>query len=178
MDALNRYDRWLHVRVMNPLFAWIQKLFHWNRFQLIRGFLLAETVTSLVAAGLFAAAAVVTSSDIVIAPVVLSASMFLPGLLGVYIYREIRPDLKKASDDFKAGRSIRWSLKNIPLVKGRDRWRSAFSLVGTISFVFLAFMAAVPGLPTAGRMGFAVMAAFTLCEVVESHLLWEDDLQS
>lgn len=41
MTPIQRFDDWVHKNLMNPTFVWVQKIFHWNRFQLIQWFSIA-----------------------------------------------------------------------------------------------------------------------------------------
>ena len=43
-----RFDQLLHDWVFNPVFKWIQRWFHWNRFDLILGFLILIILCGLV----------------------------------------------------------------------------------------------------------------------------------
>lgn len=91
MTPLRRLDDWIHVHIMNPVFTWIQKLFHWNRFQLIRWFMVSQPILWF----LVAVAALVSKGAVVIALASLNS------LIGTRRIQRLWSPLTRVSESFE-----------------------------------------------------------------------------
>ncbi|MFH1405506.1 MAG: hypothetical protein ABIH21_05460 [Patescibacteria group bacterium] len=148
MNLLESYDKWLHRRVMNPLFKWIQTWLHWNRFDLICFFAKAHivSVVFVILARIFL---FLTSKSSLTGAMIIVDVMFFAMILAVYLYPySMFPALKKASERFEEG--LGYAADPILIVKAAvfQAVRRIFSAVFSFSIAFWLFLAFVVPLRT------------------------------
>lgn len=179
MSWLERYDRWLHNRIMNPFFTWIQKLFHWNRLQLIlwalRGIALGYLIQT--AAALILAFTQPHDENWPIYPI--GGFVFL--FLGRGDMRRaviLGRDLKKAAERFEENLSLRLSVELIVYANKTRASRPMISLTRTVFFCWIGVWILHDNWTTSGiaiALGVGMLLV-PLSRLVESHLWDVDDI--
>ncbi len=170
MDLLTAYDRFLHGKLMNPAFRWVQKLFHWNRFQLIRIFMIIATVFTILgtAAG-FVTVFIDHDHDLIVH--CLNLSVYT--LWRVVRFNPHYDGLKEASETFEAtGHAV--PAENLIIfanvLKALRPSGNAVSLLILLIFVIL------PPISFGRSVGGLFMSIALMIFMIECHLWDIDDI--
>lgn len=173
MSLLHRLDSLMHNWVFNPLFMWIQRWFHWNRFQLITPARYTVMVSRLLVAFVALYKVVVpeessTQPWLLWTVIALQAAMISTGLKTA---REEKPLLEAASGHFeRTGRATAWAL--VRSKKGEGvRMMSNIAIICFLSLLILELVQdhRVSALGT-------ILLVEALLRAVESHLWSTDDI--
>lgn len=166
IDGLQRYDNWLHSKVMNPTYRWVQAWLHCNRFQLIQFMLIMQ--------GLATVFYVYTISPNKGSPALKYGSI-LP-IIGLLVIRVKRywAALSQASIEFEEGlesRAIAYLLPNIRMALFGRTFGLNFMATGEL--IFLPLPAIGVYRLDAWQLG---MSALIATWFIEFHLWDADDL--
>ena len=104
LAVFRAFDRFVHVRVMNPMFELVQRWFHWNRFQLITRSLQLQWIAYLLAGiGYFLLISFTTGINVPTS--LISGFLLWTGISNMFVARHLMPDLHKMSATFEEGGS-------------------------------------------------------------------------
>lgn len=171
MSLAKQYDNWLHVHMMNPFFGWIQKLFHWNRFQLIHWFSWVQVVG-------FAVITLLLCVELVRIKIWTDA-------LWVFVYTRswftgyqwmkiFGPELKKASQAYEAEKPVYLTPALVFYAHDRRHIRPAFAVIVTFFLICLVLLLAHG---VTRMLPQYVITTLTVVVWAECHLWDIDDVQ-
>lgn len=177
MSIAERYDRWLHNRLFNPFFTWLQKWLHWNRFQIIYGFLACMYAAGVMIGLTYVSVAFFDRSIPGIAGLrtMIGTSVLLFVGMTVLVKEAKRTfqDLKKASERFEeTGQSRVSHFLYTKIVQEREA-RIGRNVSATLASVFLSLNAWMyPFLDT--RTGCILVVGLFIAWTTLAHL-WDVD---
>ncbi len=177
-------DTWIHAHLMNPAFVWLQKIFHWNRFQLIAWFSKASVVSKvIVTALLLLSLGTVRHADTLIVSIWLFASFTYGGMAWAQWANFKRTRhfdlLSELSETFEQTGSYKLPTPFVLWAHEARRRRPTETgfCVFLLGLVLLNLLPDPKAVSIGSHVSFLLLFGYRLLPCIEDHLWDIDDIQ-
>jgi hypothetical protein len=162
-----RFDLWIHNKIMNPIFNWIQEWFHWNRYQLIKYFFLVTLPL----------ATMVPIIEMIVRPQTFMTVLFVCGLVswfgfGVFGIKE----LDAASDHYEETGDVQKPIFMTIFTFLFLLIRPFLNVVCCVQYVLVFILISISGLTIFFENGGILHLSITTLAICMSHVLDTNDI--